>query len=88
LVPFSEIANDALSYSRAHKKSSQDDESRMKRLTEWWGNRDAESLTTPEIEQQLSSAARDENWAASTYDHYRSLLMLTTGKPGERVRLA
>lgn len=75
-VPFSEIADDALAYSRAHKRSWEDDKSRMKLLVEWWGNRDAESLGTGEIEQQLVSAAKDEKWAASTFNHYRSLLML------------
>jgi hypothetical protein len=76
-VPFSEIAEDALVYSRAHKRSWQDDESRMKLLVEWWGSRDAESLTMGELERQLSDAARDKRWAESTFNHYRSLLMLT-----------
>jgi integrase len=74
---FAGIAEDALAYSRGHKRSYCDDESRMKKLKEWWGSRDAESLSTAEIEQRLSAAARDEKWAASTYNHYRSLLMLT-----------
>jgi integrase len=76
LVPFSEIADDALVYSRAHKRSWRDDESRMKLLVEWFGSRDAESITTAEIERQLSGAAHDEKWAPSTYNHYRALLML------------
>ncbi len=76
-VSFPEVAEDALVYSRAHKKSWRDDESRMKLLKEWWGSRDAESLSTAEIEQRLSAAAQDEKWAPSTYNHYRSLLMLT-----------
>jgi hypothetical protein len=76
-VPFSEIAEDALVHSRAHKRSWQDDESRMKRLVEWWGGRDAEGIATSEMECQLSDAARDEKWAPSTFNHYRSLLMLT-----------
>src|SRR5580704_2007466 len=29
------------------------------------------------MERQLSDAARDEKWAPSTFNHYRSLLMLT-----------
>ncbi len=75
-VSFSEIAEDALVYSRAHKRSWRDDESRMKRLIEWWSNREAESLTSSEIERKLSDTARDEKWAPSTYNHHRSLLML------------
>jgi hypothetical protein len=35
-VPFSEVAEDALIHSRTHKRSWQDDESRMKRLVQWW----------------------------------------------------
>lgn len=76
VVLFGEIGNDALAYSRGHKRSWRDDESRMKRLTEWFGNREAESLTGQEMEKRVSDAAAKEKWAASTYNHYRSLLML------------
>jgi integrase len=76
LVPFAEIADDALAYSRRYKRSYRDDESRMKRLTEWFGNREAESLTGQEMEKCLSDVAASDEWAASTYNHYRSLLML------------
>jgi integrase len=76
LVPFAEIAGDALAYSRRYKRSYRDDESRMKRLTEWFGNREAESLAGQEMEKRLSDVAASDEWAASTYNHYRSLLML------------
>jgi len=36
----------------------------------------AESLSGPELEKCLSEVAAAEKWAASTYNHYRSLLML------------
>jgi integrase len=49
----------------------------MKRLIEWFGNREAESLTGPQLEECLTQVAHAEKWAASTYNHYRSLLMLT-----------
>jgi hypothetical protein len=75
-VSFAEIANDAVAYSRKHKRSYRDDESRAKRLKEWFGNREAESLTGPEMEKHLSDVATSEEWACSTYNHYRSLLML------------
>ena len=77
VVLFNDIANDALTYSRSHKRSWCDDESRMKRLKEWFGSREAESLTGPELEKRLSDVTTTEKWAASTYNHYRSLLMLT-----------
>ena len=48
----------------------------MKRLLEWFGSREAESITGPEMERCISDAAAAERWAASTYNHYRSLLML------------
>ena len=43
VVPFGEIADDALTYSRKNKRSWRDDESRMKRLKEWFGSREADS---------------------------------------------
>jgi site-specific recombinase XerD len=76
VILFSEIGTDALAYSRGHKRSWRDDKSRMKRLVEWFGNREAESLTGQEMEKRLSDVAATEKWAASTYNHYRSLLML------------
>jgi integrase len=76
VVLFGEIGDDALAYSRGHKRSYRDDESRMKRLKEWFGSREAESLTGPEMEERLSGVAAAEGLAASTYNHYRSLLML------------
>jgi integrase len=48
----------------------------MKRLKEWFGNREAESLGGQEMETRLSDVASAEKWAPSTYNHYRSLLML------------
>lgn len=76
-VSFGEIGDDALKYSEAHKRSYRDDKSRMAKLKELWGGRDAESITTAEIEQQLDACAREEKWAPSTFNHYRALLMLT-----------
>lgn len=73
---FSELADDALAYSRTHKRSYRDDESRMKRLNDWFGSRNAESLSGPEMEQRLSDVALVGKWAPSTFNHYRSLLML------------
>jgi integrase len=59
-----------------HKRSYDDDCSRMKRLKEWFGNRKAESFRGQEMEARLSDVARDEKWAPSTFNHYRSVLML------------
>src|SRR5262252_1825646 len=62
VVCFGEIADDALAYSRTHKRSYHDDESRMKRLKEWFGVRESESLTGPELERRLSDVATAEKW--------------------------
>jgi integrase len=48
----------------------------MKSLQEWFGIRQADSLGVQEIERRLCAAADSHNWAASTFNHYRSLLML------------
>jgi hypothetical protein len=61
-VSFDEIAEDALAYSKVHKRSWRDDESRIKPLVEWWANQDAERITTFEIERQLSDTSRIEKW--------------------------
>ena len=76
-VSFGEIGDGALKYSEAHKRSYRDDKSRMAKLKELWSSRDAESITTAEIEQQLAACAREEKWAPSTFNHYRALLLLT-----------
>ena len=82
VVPFSEIGDDALAYSRGHKRSHRDHESRMKRLKEWFGGREADSLSGQEMEKHLSDVAVEEKWAPSTFNHYRSLLMLTYREAG------
>jgi len=75
-VPFSEIAEDALSYSRKHKRSYRSDEIIKKNLVEWFGVFGADSLTGSQIEQRLEIEGKSRGWAASTYNHYRAFLML------------
>jgi integrase len=75
-ILFSEIAESALEYSRWNKRSYRDDVTRMKRLKDWFGNREAESLGAEEMEARLCEAASTGKWAASTFNHYRTLLML------------
>jgi site-specific recombinase XerD len=72
-VLFSEIANDALEYSRLHKRSYGDDKCRMSRLLEWFGPLSAESLYPQEIELRFAQ----QGWAPATVNRYRSLLSLT-----------
>jgi site-specific recombinase XerD len=72
-VLFREIAQDALEYSRLHKRSYGDDECRMTRLLEWFSRLPAESIYPQEIEQRFA----EPDWAPATANRYRSLLSLT-----------
>jgi integrase len=67
---FQQIAQDALTYSRAHKRSYRDDEYRMATLLEWFGSRPAESISPQEIEQRFG----ERMWAPATCNRYRALL--------------
>jgi len=70
LPSFKSIAEDALAYSRAHKRSYRDDEYRMGILIKWFGSRTAETITPQEIEARFSEKA----WAPATCNRYRALL--------------
>jgi integrase len=71
-VLFREIAGDALDYSRVHKRSYNDDRYRMAPLLEWFGNRQADSITPKELEQRLA----EQGWAPATINRYRDLVSL------------
>jgi integrase len=75
-LTFAEIAQDALAYSKRTKRSFRTDVPRFVRLNELLGKRAAESITPREIEDTLSRIADNEGWAASTFNHYRSLISL------------
>lgn len=76
-ITFARIAQDALEYSRTHKRSAQDDAERMKGLLEWFGNEPADSLTPQQIERKLMAAAKEREWAPATVNRYKALLSLT-----------
>ncbi len=76
-ITFAEIARDALAYSKAHKRTYQDDVQRMERMLGWFRDRSADSLTPQEIERHFEERIEQEGWAPSTVNHYRSLLSLT-----------
>jgi integrase len=71
-----EILRDAVAYSKERKRSYQTDLPRFKLLGKLLGKNLAESLTPKEIESTLNRVAEDERWAASTFNHYRSLISL------------
>lgn len=76
-ITFADISRDALSYSKAHKLTYADDVSRMERILNWFRDRSADSVTPQEIERHFEECIEQEEWAASTVNHYRSLLSLT-----------
>lgn len=69
--------DDALAYSKRNKRSYKTDVPRFASLKEWLGSYPADELTPQEIEKTLTRAAEKEKWAASTFNHYRSLMSLS-----------
>jgi site-specific recombinase XerD len=76
-VTFADISRDVLAYSKAHKRTYGDDVARMERILNWFRDRSADSVTAQEIERHFEECIEEEKWAASTVNHYRSLLSLT-----------
>jgi integrase len=76
-VNFRQLIDDALAYSKRNKRSYKTDVPRFASLKEWFGAYPAEELTPQDIEKTLARAAEKEKWAASTFNHYRSLMSLS-----------
>jgi site-specific recombinase XerD len=76
MVSFAELASDALAYSKAHKRSYDDDVIRMARLLARFRERAADSITSQELEQHLAQTAEESNWAPATVNRYRALISL------------
>jgi integrase len=76
-ITFARIAQDALEYGRAHKRSADDDQERMKLFLEWFGSAPADSLTPQQIERKLTAVASERKWKNATVNRYKALLSLT-----------
>jgi integrase len=76
-VNFTQLADDALAYSKRNKRSYKTDVPRFTKLKEWFGGQQADELTPKEIERRLAKASEEGNWAPSTFNHYRSLMSLS-----------
>lgn len=74
-VSFSQLAEDALVWSRAYKKSFLDDELRMPALKAEFGDRAAEQITAGDFRKWLDSKASD--WSLATRNRYIALLKMT-----------
>ena len=55
-MTFSELADDAIEWAKANKRTWRDDEIRLKPLREVFGGRIAESIAPQEIERWFSAA--------------------------------
>jgi hypothetical protein len=84
-VLFYEIAEDAMVYSEAHKRSTRSDVSINENLVELFGNREADSLFGNELEDGLDAEAKSQGWSASTFNHHRTFVMLAY-REGRRKR--
>jgi integrase len=84
-VTFSELADDAIEWAKAHKLTWQDDEIRLKPLRDVFGSRSAESVTPQDIERWFASEgvsrSRDKKrnkkrWKPATFNRYKALISL------------
>ena len=73
---FAEVAQAAcLDIERRHKRP-QNGLAQLAKAVEWFGSREAASLTPSQIETKLSAVADAEQWAASTYNHHLTAVSL------------
>ena len=76
LVSFAQLAQDALAYSKAHKRTYYDDVIRMERLLAAFREKAAESITPQDLERHLAQAAEGGGWQPATVNRYRALISL------------
>jgi site-specific recombinase XerD len=75
-VSFAEIAKDALDYSKAHKRTYDNDLYRMQRLLGWFRDRAADSITPQDIERRFAEAVEQDGWKPATVNRVRALFSL------------
>jgi site-specific recombinase XerD len=75
-VGFAELAQDALVYSKTHKRTHEDDLNRMPWLLRAFRERTADSITPQDLELHLSRMAEERNWAPASVNRYRALVSL------------
>jgi site-specific recombinase XerD len=76
VVSFAELAQDALAYSKAHKRTYDDDVIRMERLLAVFREKAAESITPQDLERHLTQSAEGGEWQPATVNRYRALISL------------
>ncbi len=78
-VTFSDLAKDALEYSRAHKvpDAARADKWHMETILNWFRERAAADVRPQDIERCLSDLAEERELKPATLNRYRALLSLT-----------
>jgi site-specific recombinase XerD len=79
-VAFVQLAQNALNYSKARKRSYKDDEYRMAKIIEFFGDMVADRVRPQDIEDWLEG---HDEWAIATKNRYLALIKLTY-RLGER----
>jgi integrase len=84
-VTFSELADDAIEWAKAHKLTWEDDVIRLKPLCDAFGSRTAESITAQDIERWFASNGLSRNndrkrgqrkWKPATFNRYKALVSM------------
>ena len=84
-VTFNELADDAMEWAKAHKRTWEDDQIRLKPMREAFGNRTAESITPQELERWFATnglsrnkdrVRRSKPWKPATVNRYKALLSM------------
>src|ERR1035437_878821 len=73
-VAFLQLAQSALAYSKAHKRSYKDDVCRMAKVVEHFGDMVADRVRAQDIEDWLEG---HDEWATATKNRYLALIKLT-----------
>jgi integrase len=85
MVTFSDLADDAMEWSKANKLSWEDDQIRLAPLVEAFGSRPAESITPQELERWLRAHGTVRNkdgkrhgkqWSPVTFNRYKALVSM------------
>jgi len=84
-VTFSELADDAIEWAKAHKLTWEDDEIRLKPLKDAFGVRAAEFITPQDFERWFASEGVSRNrdkkrkgrkWKPATFNRYKALISM------------
>jgi integrase len=84
-ITFSELADDAIEWAKAHKLTWEDDVIRLKPLRDAFGTRAAETITPQEIERWFASEGKCRNkdrkrnskrWKPATFNRYKALISM------------